>query len=355
MSRQIHGGDIYSYGKIAGNIRLIDFSANINPLGLPEGVKNAVIENLDDFSNYPDPLCRKLVKEIALYENVPESYILCGSGAADIIYRIAEAVRPGITMVTAPTFSEYEEAVRAAGSNIKYYYLHKGNGFNAGKDILDEVGPGIDLMFLCNPNNPTGNLTDKKLVLALAEKCRENKTILAVDECFIDFLENAGEFSIVDCLHAYDNVIVLKAFTKIYAMAGIRLGYAMCSDKDIIQRLGRAGQPWSVSSVAQLCGTAALREMDYIHRTKKLIKENREKLTLELRSLGFEVFASCANFILFRTENKALSRELLKYGILIRSCDNFVGLDNSFFRIAVKSKEDNEYFVESLKKLTPKG
>ncbi|EMS73121.1 threonine-phosphate decarboxylase CobD [Ruminiclostridium cellobioparum] len=355
MSRQIHGGDIYSYGKIAGNIRLIDFSANINPLGLPEGVKNAVIENLDDFSNYPDPLCRELVKEIALHENVPESYILCGSGAADIIYRIAEAVRPGITVVTAPTFSEYEEAVRAAGSNIKYYYLHKGNGFNAGKDILDEVGPGIDLMFLCNPNNPTGNLTDKKLVLALAEKCRENKTILAVDECFIDFLENAGEFSIVDCLHAYDNVIVLKAFTKIYAMAGIRLGYAMCSDKDIIQRLGRAGQPWSVSSVAQLCGTAALKETDYIHRTKKLIKENREKLTLELRSLGFEVFASCANFILFRTENKALSRELLKYGILIRSCDNFVGLDNSFFRIAVKSKEDNEYLVESLKKLTPKG
>ncbi len=245
--------------------------------------------------------------------------------------------------------------MRTVGSNIKYYYLHRDNGFNAGGDILDEVSPGIDLMFLCNPNNPTGSLTDKKIVLALAQKCKENKTILAVDECFIDFLENAGGFSIVDCLHAYDNVIVLKAFTKTYAMAGIRLGYAMCSDKDIIQRLGRAGQPWSVSSVAQLCGTAALKETDYINRTKKLIKENREKLTLELRALGFEVFASCANFILFRTENKALSRELLKYGILIRSCDNFVGLDNSFFRIAVKSKEDNEYLVESLKKLTPKG
>ncbi len=351
MSRQIHGGDIYSYEYITGNTRLIDFSANINPLGLPEGVKKAVIENMAAFSNYPDSLCRELIKGIALHENVPESYILCGNGAADIIYRIAEAVRPGTTLVMAPSFSEYEAAVRTAGSNIKYFYLNNGNGFNVGKDILAEVIPGIDLMFLCNPNNPTGNLTDKKTVLALAQKCKENKTILVVDECFIDFLENTGEFSIVDCIHDYDNVIVLKAFTKIYAMAGIRLGYAMCSNEDIIRRLEKTGQPWSVSAVAQLCGTAALKETEYIHRTKKLIKENRKKLTLELRALGFEVFDSCANYILFRTESRALDRELLKYGILIRACDNFVGLDNSFFRIAVKSKEDNEYLLESLKKL----
>ncbi|MDF2984656.1 MAG: aminotransferase class [Eubacterium sp.] len=355
MVKLTHGGDIYSYGSLSDTNRLIDFSANINPLGLPEGVKQAFMKSMDYSSNYPDPLCRELVKQTALHENVPEDYIFCGNGAADIIYRIAAAIQPRNTLVTAPAFSEYEEAVRTVNSKVRYYRLKRENGFKIDEGIIDYVTSDMDLVFLCNPNNPTGELLDKKTVLALADKCKESNCLLVVDECFVDFLENIQEFSIVDSLGTYDNVMVLKAFTKIYAMAGLRLGYAICSNKGILERLASAGQPWSVSVPAQQCGIAALKETDYLNKTRIFIKQNREYLLESLRNLGFEVFDSRANYILFRSENNSLKKELEKYGILIRSCHNYVGLDNTYFRIAVKSREDNEYLAACLKKIAASG
>ncbi|ACL75643.1 pyridoxal phosphate-dependent aminotransferase [Ruminiclostridium cellulolyticum] len=351
MRKLIHGGDIYSKRNLPNNTKLIDFSANINPLGLPEGVKKAILDSIDDFCNYPDPLCRELKKEISAYENVPEEYLFCGNGAADVIYRIASAIKPGKTLLTAPTFSEYEEAVKVFDSNITYHYLLREKNFNIDTDILDNITSDIRLMFLCNPNNPTGILTEKEMVLRIAEKCKATNTILVVDECFMEFLENPGDYSIVDSLDTYDNIIVLKAFTKIYAMAGLRLGYGICSDENIIEDLHRAGQPWNVSVAAQKCGMAALKEIDYVNRTRKLIKYNRIFLQNSLRKLGFEVINSKANYVLFRTEIKSLSFKLEKFGILIRSCDNYRGLDNKYFRIAVKSREDNEYLVNCIKKI----
>lgn len=206
-------------------------------------------------------------------------------------------------------------------------------------------------MFLCNPNNPTGVLTDKEMVLRIGEKCKSTKTILVVDECFMDFLDNPQMYSIIDRLGTYNNIIVLKAFTKIYAMAGIRLGYGICSDINIIEGLHKAGQPWNVSVVAQKCGIAALKEIDYVNKTREVIKNNRIFLKNSLIKLGFEVVNSQANYILFRTELKSLPHELEKFGILIRSCSNYKGLDETYFRIAVKLKEDNEYLVNCIKKI----
>ena len=351
MKKLVHGGDIYSKRNLPGNLKLIDFSANINPLGLPEGVKRAVVNSMDDFCNYPDPLCRELKKEISAHLKVPEEYLLCGNGAADVIYRIASAIRPEKVLLTAPTFSEYEEAVRLLGSDVEYYYLTKEKNFKIHIDILDKITSDIRLMFLCNPNNPTGVLTDKETVLKIAAKCKSTKTILVVDECFLDFLHNPQEYSVIDSLDTYENIIVLKAFTKIYAMAGIRLGYGICSDTNVIEGLHRAGQPWNVSVVSQKCGIAALKEIDYVNHTRELIKCNRIFLENSLIELGFEVFNSQANYILFRTEIKSLPNELEKFGILIRSCGNYRGLDETYFRIAVKSKEDNEYLVNCLKKI----
>lgn len=351
MKRLVHGGDIYSKRYLPENLKLMDFSANINPLGLPDGVKNAILNGMDDFCNYPDPLCRELKKEISDYLKVPEKYILCGNGAADVVYRIASAVRPEKVLLTAPTFSEYEESIKVFGSHVEYHYLPKENNFRLDIDILDKITSDIGLMFLCNPNNPTGVLTDKETVLKIAEKCKSTNTLLVVDECFMDFLDNPQKYSVVDSLDTYENIIILKAFTKIYAMAGIRLGYGICSDTNVIEGLYRAGQPWSVSVVAQKCGIAALKEIDYVNQTRELIECNRVFLENSLIQLGFEVVNSKANYILFRTEIKSLPHELEKFGILIRSCDNYKGLDDTYFRIAVKSKEDNEYLINCLKKI----
>lgn len=348
MKKLFHGGDIYSKRDIPENKKLIDFSANINPLGMPQEVKRAIIDNIDLYSNYPDPLCRDLIDEISKHENIPSEYIVCGNGAADIIYRIAGAIKPKTTLLTAPTFSEYEEAVKTVNSSVRYHYLLEEDGFNLDQSIFDKLTSDIDIVFLCNPNNPTGLLIEKEMLLKIAAQCKVNKTILVVDECFNDFPENSQDYSIVEELGDFDNVIVLKAFTKIYAMAGIRLGYGLCSNKDIIDRLYKAGQPWNVSVIAQKCGVAALKVTEYVTQTKLVIKENREYLISKLKLLGLKVFESKANYILFKTENKILQHELEKCGILIRSCGNYVGLNDTYFRIAVKTKEDNEYLIRSM-------
>jgi len=348
VEKLFHGGDIYSKRDIPKNTKLIDFSANINPLGMPQEVKRAIIDNIDLYNNYPDPLCAELINEISKHENIPAEQVICGNGAADIIYRIAAAIKPKITLLTAPTFSEYEEAVKTVNSSVRYHFLLEKNGFNLDQSIFDKLEPSVDLMFLCNPNNPTGIPIDKEIVMEIAARCKVNKTILVVDECFNDFLENSRDYSIIEELGDFDNVIVLKAFTKIYAMAGIRLGYGLCSNKDIIDRLYKAGQPWNVSVIAQKCGIAALKETEYVTQTKMLIKENREYLISKLKLLGLKVFESQANYILFKTKNKLLQHELEKCGILIRSCGNYVGLNDTYFRIAVKAKEDNEHLVRSM-------
>jgi len=351
MHKLVHGGDIYSKREIPENTRLIDFSANINPLGMPLNVKTAIIDNIDNFSCYPDPLCRELIKEISEYEKVQQEYIVCGNGADDILYRISAALKPKRALLTAPAFSEYEQSLKITDCSIIYGYLSESTGFKLDRSILDSITSDIDIMFLCNPNNPTGITVQKDLVLKIAAVCKSNNAVLVVDECFIDFVENTDEYSITDKINDFDNVIVLKAFTKIYAMAGIRLGYAICSDKAVIEKIYNAGQPWSVSVIAQKCGVAAIRETEYVERTRQIIKQNREYLISELKLIGLKVFDSMANYIFFKSENKFLYLELEKYGILIRPCGNYRGLDDTYFRIAVKSREDNEYLIESLKQI----
>lgn len=354
MRKLEHGGDIYSTRDIPKNMQLVDFSANINPLGMPDSVKNSIIENIDQYHCYPDPLCRELTLEISKSEKVQQEYIICGNGAADIIFRIPAALKPAKALLTAPSFSEYEQALKVYGCSIKYHNLLEENGFKLGRSIIEDIMPDIDIMFLCNPNNPTGIAAEKALILEIAEVCKKNGTVLVVDECFADFIENREQYSISDSINNYDNVILLKAFTKMYAMAGIRLGYAICKNENTIEKIYNAGQPWSVSTVAQKCGIAAIKETEYAQITRRLIKENREYLIYELKKLGIKVFDSMTNYILFKSENTLLGAQLEKYAVLIRHCRNYKGLDDTYFRIAVRAKEENEYLIDCMKKIFTK-
>lgn len=348
MKQLVHGGDIYTDRKVS---RLVDFSANINPLGLPEAVKKAIIDNIDNYSNYPDPLCRELRNEIAKTEYVGTDNVFCGNGAADIIFKITLALKPQKAFLISPTFAEYEEAIKIAGGSIKYYELKEENNFYIQDDIIDYITPDLDIMFLCNPNNPTGIPVEKEKVMTILKACKKNNVTLVVDECFIEFLDDEKKYSVKPAIKEYDNLIILKAFTKIYAMAGLRLGYMITSNLKIIDKISRVGQPWSVSTVAAKCGVAALKETHYVEETKKYIKKNREYLIEELQKLNFKVFDSRANFIFFKSEDLELKDKLEKEGVLIRSCSNYRNLDNRFFRIAVKSTEDNQYLINVIKRI----
>ncbi|MEG0692639.1 MAG: histidinol-phosphate transaminase [Oscillospiraceae bacterium] len=346
-----HGGDIYSKRELKYASRIIDFSANINPLGMPQEVKTAIIENIDTYECYPDPLCRELTSAIATMEQTEVKNILCGNGAADIIYRLVLGLKPKKALLLAPTFSEYEQALKTVGCSVNYFNLSEKTGFALDEIILDEITEELDILFICNPNNPTGVATKRELMLKIANKCKACFVTLVVDECFIDFLIDEEEYSISSEISRYDNLVIIKAFTKIYAMAGIRLGYLLCSNQETISATSEASQSWSVSTVASKCGVCALAQRGYVKKTKELIENNRRYLIENLKLLGFHTYDAKANYILFYTSHFQLDKKLEPYGILIRDCQNYHNLEQGYFRIAVKSDADNHYFIDCIKKV----
>lgn len=334
-----HGGDVFE------REIMYDFSANLNPLGMPESVKNALQKSISEWEKYPDPLCRNLVNKLSEHENFAPENIVCGNGAADLIFRIVQAVKPKKAVVCAPSFSEYSKALVQNGSEILTYFLSEQNDFVLDEKILEMLDESVQMLILCTPNNPTGQTIDSELLRRICEKCKANDIVFLCDECFIDFTENAARAE--QFLNA--DVVILKAFTKIYAMAGLRLGYALFGDAELAESVRKKGQFWSVSAPAQTAGEAALDEKFYLEKTIELVKTERGSLTEKLRDFGFKVYPSKANFILFKSE-LPLDEMLLQEKILIRSCTNFDGLEQGFFRIAVRSHEENSALVSAIER-----
>lgn len=337
-----HGGDIYN------NDILYDFSANLNPLGMPKGVTNVLKNSVDEWDKYPDPYCRKLTEKIGLHENFFAKNIVCGNGAADLIYRIIQAFKPPKSVICAPSFSEYEKALNEFGSKITVYRLLEKNNFILDSGIIELLTENIDMLILCSPNNPTGKTIDTEILKNICEKCLEKNIIFLCDECFMDFVKNGKNKSVRNFINK--NIIILKAFTKVYAMAGLRLGYALFGNAEYAEKVRKTGQFWSVSSPAQIAGIAALDEKNYIQKTIEIIENERDFLLNELSKLNFKLYNSEANFILFKS-NLPLDELLLKHKILIRSCANFDGLGENFFRIAVRSHEENIALIEALRRV----
>ncbi|MGN0604705.1 MAG: pyridoxal phosphate-dependent aminotransferase [Oscillospiraceae bacterium] len=334
-----HGGDTF------GREIRYDFSANLNPLGMPRSVKKALENFVSDWEKYPDPYCRRLTKKLSEHENFPPENIVCGNGAADLIFRIVQAVKPKKAVICAPSFGEYTKALEQCGCEISAYRLAEENGFALDVGITAILDKSVDMLILCTPNNPTGRTIEGGLLREICKKCEENNIIFLCDECFIDFVVNgAGAERFMN-----KNVVVLKAFTKIYAMAGLRLGYALFGDSTFAEKVRETGQFWSVSSPAQAAGEAALEEKGYAEKTAELIKTEREYLSEKLRRLGLKVYPSEANFILFYAE-LLLDEMLLRQNILIRNCENFNGLSRGFFRIAVRTHEENFALVSAIER-----
>lgn len=330
MKKFEHGGDIY--GK---NVR-IDFSVNTNPLGVSERVKNAVIAEAASFGVYPDAQYRALRAAIAKKEGVSAENVLCSNGASEMIFAVVRAVMPKKALLISPTFSEYERALMSVGCEIEYYALREENGFRMERGLPGRL-KNIDMVFICNLNNPTGTIEDRGIMEETARACRENGIVCVFDECFMD---------LADGYSMKGTAPVIKAFTKTYAMAGLRLGY-MIGDTKIIGDTKKQLPAWNVSSPAAAAGMAALADTEYLIKSREVIKTERKYLSEELKKLGFTVFPSDANFILVKGE-EGLSGKLLERGILIRCCENFRGLDGRFYRIAVKTHAENAELIREL-------
>lgn len=335
-----HGGDIYE-----GNVRL-DFSANTNPFGTSPNVIRAVQDVLEEMHHYPDPYCRKLVEAIAAFEEVPREYILCGNGAAELIYSYCEAARPKLAVELAPTFSEYSLGLARMGCTVKRYELKPETGFLLTKDFLaflEEIKP--DALFLCNPNNPTGRTIPFDLLVQILNYCKENRIRLFVDECFCDLSDR--EETLKGFLFQNPQLFLLKAFTKSYGMAGIRLGYCLTADRALLSGMAKTVQPWNVSGLAQAAGIAALEDSPFLRKIRAYIPKERQWLQTHLEKLGFRVCPSEANYLLFRGPDN-LYRLLKEQGISIRNCDNYPGLGAGWYRIGVRLREENEELIEAM-------
>ena len=388
MTPYTHGGDVLTArARFGGDV--LDCSANLNPLGMPPAVQAgaaapaagaapaphppgrappaartppprgwppavpaAAAAAAADSARYPDPLCRALRAAIAAHDGVAPEQVLCGGGAAELIFRLAYALRPRRALITAPAFSEYEEALTAAGCAVTRHPLRRENRFDVDGGLLDVIAPGVELVFLCTPNNPTGRLVDGALLRAAAEQCRAVGAVLAVDECFLPLSDGAGP-GLAPCLAEHPNLLLLRAFTKSYAMAGLRLGYALSANGGLLERMAAAGPPWSVSTPAQAAGLAALEQCsDWPEKARALLASERPALSDGLTALGLEVVPGQANYLLFRAAGAAdLKERMLMRGVLIRSCANYHGLGNDWYRVCVGQAEQNRRLLAALKEV----
>ncbi len=345
----VHGGDWAGYRARFGHDAL-DFSANVSPLGLPQGVADAIVAALPTADRYPDPLCRELRTALSQAEQLPEPWILCGNGAADLIYRLVWAFNPRRALLPAPTFAEYAAALESVGCEVKRKTLHEADDFAVTEAFVQAVNQSIDLVFLCQPNNPTGQITPPELVQRLVRRCADCGAVLVVDECFLDFLQQRDALTAKPLLQAAPNLVILKAFTKLYAMAGVRLGYALCANTALLAKMQAAGQPWGVSSLAQAAGAAALREAAYAYAVRALIADQRPKLAAGLRALGLQVIEGSANYLLFRAP-ETLGAALQQRGICLRSCGNYPGLSAGWYRTAVRTAPENEQLLQTMREV----
>lgn len=335
-----HGGDLVGFEEEYG-VRPLNFSVNTNPLGPPAQVRQALEAAAARAGEYPDPLCRRLGRAIARHEGVPEEWVLCGNGAADLIWRLALGLRPGTALVTAPTFSEYEAALTATGCQVRRHLLTAQEDFRLTDAILEEITPGTELVFLCNPNNPTGLAAEPGLLAAVLERCEACGALLAVDECFMDFLPDARTRTMKPRLGSGAGLLILKALTKTHALAGLRLGYCLCAGAPLLETLRRSGQSWPVSVAAEEAGVAALADRDYLRRTREFLVPERERVRRALERLGLKVYPGQANYLLFYTADHGFGEKLARRGILLRDCRNYPGLGPGYYRTAIRGREDN--------------
>ena len=343
MPEYVHGGDVYSYAARFG-APPVDLSANINPYGMPDAVRQAMHAAVDACTQYPDPFCRAARQAIGVAEGVDPGRIYCGSGAADVLDRLAAVLRPKTVLLLAPTFAEYERTL--AGAELRFHMLRADESFAVTARILDDITPGLGAVYLCSPNNPTGRTIASALLREIAARCAAVGARLVLDECFLDFTE--GGESMAVHLDAFPSLVLLRAYTKMYAVPGVRFGWCMTADMALIEALYRAGQPWNVSVIAQACAVACAGARGYAAQTAQRIAVERAYLAEQLAARGLWVCPGAANFLLFRADVGDLTEKLARRGILLRDCANYRGLTRGYYRTAVKTRKESDALLAAL-------
>ena len=337
---------------------MLEFSGPINYLGPPQSAIEAVKQNARLIKFYPDPNPVEFKEEIARYvgSGIQEENVLLGNGSIELIYMIAESLPKGHkALIPVPSFSEYEKATLRLGGEPVFVQLQENFELETEK-IKKAITSDTKILCICNPHSPSGTLYSKKQLLELVEFCNKKDVIFSVDENYIEFADQSLKNTLAGAVKDYENLFVIRSVTKFYGMAGIRFGYALAAT-NLIDKLETVRQPWSINGLACQVTTAALNDTQFIENTKIAIAKNRETLAKALGEIeGLHVYPSVTNFLLVKIQNRKVTSTMLKEllakeHILIRDCCTFMGMDDSYFRVTIRSEKDNQILVKKIKQV----
>lgn len=351
----IHGGNIYKLQR-EGKNNILDYSSNINPLGVPESLKKAISENFSLLERYPDINYVELRESIGNYNNINSENIIVGNGATEVLFLYMKALKPKKVLIASPTFAEYERALNNIECEIDFFELKEKENFILDKEKFIEEAKNYDIAVLCNPNNPTGKFISKNIIAEINEKLEKSNTKLFIDESFIEFIKDWEEKTVAD--FKSENIFILRALTKFFALPGIRLGYGICFDKKIIDNINSKREPWSVNTFADIAGKVILDDKEYIKNTEKWIEEERKYFVASLKEIAknkkIKVYDTETNFILIKLNTytaEEFRNKMLEKNILVRNASNFKFLDETFVRLAIKDREKNEKVIKAIKEV----
>jgi threonine-phosphate decarboxylase len=352
---QVHGGNIreiaHKYSLEEDGV--LDFSSNCNPLGFPPGIRSLFQREATAILHYPDTPCTELVRALADENGVREKNIIVGNGSTELIYLIPRALKPRVALIVNPTFGEYERSISSMGCAIQYIDLKEKSHFRIKTDEIIPLLSQIDILYLCNPGNPTGVLSRKDEIAPLIQAAEKRGVVVVVDEAFMEFSDN---HSLAHQITKRKGLVILRSMTKFFAIPGLRLGYLL-APAGMTAAINLHKEPWSVNTLAQKAGIRCLGDEPFRVKTKRFIVRERHYLFSQLSTIqGLKPYTSAANFILSKITRKSLTsaklyQELARKGILIRDCRSFRGLGSKFIRVAVMKRKHNDLLIKETRKL----
>lgn len=352
-----HGSDLEKIEQVYGIHKedIISFSANVNPLGVSFRLKETLTEHIDAITSYPDREYISLRTCIANYVHSDISNIVVGNGSTELIALFIQITHPRKALIVGPTYSEYEREVAMGGGRSHYFSLTEASEFKLDASALtEELSHDVDLLILCNPNNPTSSVIKREQMREILDYCKRKSITVLVDETYVEFAEDPDEVTAIPLTGYYNNIIILRGISKFFAAPGLRLGYAVCGNHDLLQKIRQKQNPWTINSLAAIAGEIMFTDEEYIRRTRKLISTERTRVCQALEANpDYKAFHAHGNFVLVKILNKHFTSgdvfdAAIRQHLMIRDCSTFPFLNNKYIRLCFMLPEQNDALLDVL-------
>lgn len=357
QATNFHGSDLEKIEQVYGipKNQIVSFSANVNPLGISPKLKQALAKKIDVITTYPDRDYTRLRSSIGEYIDIDKDYIIVGNGSTELISIFLQIKTPKKALILGPTYSEYEREITLGGGVSLYYPLKEADDFRLDvTHFIEQLNESIDLVVICNPNNPTSSSITQKEMKTILDACKQYDIFVMVDETYVEFADNWKEITSIPLTRYYNNIIILRGVSKFFAAPGLRLGYAITGNQDLIRTINQRKNPWTINSLAEVAGELMFSDTDYIQQTKQLVSSERTLIFEHLsKNPHYKVYPPSGNFILVQILDENLTSQdlfekAIKKGFMIRDCSTFPFLDNKFIRFCIMKPEDNDKLISIL-------